>query len=335
MATNKHAQIRYNTLDKCFRNTGRNYTLDQLLEECNEAITIFDPKAEGIKKRQLYEDIRFMQSNQGWSVEFEEGLKSGKKRIYRYLNRKFSIANSPLNEEEANQLKLAMMTLERFNFDWMDELSLRLKNEFKITGDPKKLIEFEENEFLKGKENITGLYNAIRYKTPLKIKYKSFKSQQIQEIIFHPYFLKQYNNRWFLFGQNKDFQSLTNMALDRIISFKNSNEKFIEKDIDFKEYLDDIIGVTIPEKATVEKIMLKIDIDHWPYIETKPLHHSQTKHDQNNSHVFMFLKVIPNYELETLLLQHGEKIEVLEPLELRQRMAARVNQLNKLYNTAD
>ncbi len=70
MSTNKHAIIRYQTLDKCFRNFGRNYTIDDLVEECNKSIYEFTGKEGGIKKRQLYDDIRFMESEQGWSCEY-------------------------------------------------------------------------------------------------------------------------------------------------------------------------------------------------------------------------------------------------------------------------
>ena len=38
MATNKHAIIRYQTLDKCFRNPGRTYYIDDLIQACNDAI---------------------------------------------------------------------------------------------------------------------------------------------------------------------------------------------------------------------------------------------------------------------------------------------------------
>ncbi|WP_238567136.1 hypothetical protein [Jejuia pallidilutea] len=50
MSTNKHAIIRYQTLDKCFRNTGKRYYIEDLLEACNTAIFEFDPNSEGIKK---------------------------------------------------------------------------------------------------------------------------------------------------------------------------------------------------------------------------------------------------------------------------------------------
>ena len=78
LATNKHAQIRYNTLDKCFRNPGKRFAIEDLVAACNEAIYEFTGKEEGIKKRQLYDDIRFMESEQGWSIELEktkEGIK--------------------------------------------------------------------------------------------------------------------------------------------------------------------------------------------------------------------------------------------------------------------
>ena len=179
MSTNKHAQIRYNTLDKCFRNPGRNYTLDDLLEACNNAITDFDPAAEGIKRRQLFDDIRFMQSDQGWGIELDEELKFGKKRVYRYLNPGYSISQQPLSESDANHLKAALATLSRFKgtpqFDWIEELSLRLEDTFKLSNVKSNIISFEENPYLQGKEHITQLYNAIHYQKVLKITYQVFQ----------------------------------------------------------------------------------------------------------------------------------------------------------------
>ncbi|TXI67625.1 MAG: WYL domain-containing protein, partial [Flavobacterium sp.] len=100
MATNKHAQIRYNTLDKCFRNPGKRFAIEDLVAACNEAIYEFTGKEEEIKKRQLYDDIRFMESEQGWSIELEK-TKDGRKVFYRYEDPNFSISNKPLNETEA------------------------------------------------------------------------------------------------------------------------------------------------------------------------------------------------------------------------------------------
>ena len=34
----KNAQLRYNTLDRCFRSTSKKYDIDKLLIECNKAL---------------------------------------------------------------------------------------------------------------------------------------------------------------------------------------------------------------------------------------------------------------------------------------------------------
>lgn len=334
MATNKHAQIRYNTLDKCFRNTGRNYTLEDLLEECNQAIYDFDPNSEGIKRRQLYDDLRYMESEQGWNIELAENLKQGRKRVYRYTDTNFSISNQPLNEADANQLKAALLTLSRFKglpqFDWVEELYVRLDDSFNLTKNTREIISFEENEFLKGKEHITQLYNAIHYEKVLKIEYKNFKSDKPQIFMLHPYYLKQYNNRWFLFGKNKEFLNLTNLALDRIINIEETDLQYIETDIDFNEYFEDIIGVSFNEEP-LQKVLLKISNNSINYIKTKPLHGSQKIKEQNNEFSIVELELITNYELESLILSFGENIEIMVPKSFRERFKKRIKTLNSKY----
>ena len=333
MATNKHAQIRYNTLDKCFRNIGKNYTLDDLLEACNTAILDFDPDAEGIKRRQLYDDIRFMQSEQGWGIELDDELKFGKKKIYRYLDPSFSISQQPLSESDANHLKAALATLSRFKgtpqYDWIEELSLRLEDNFKLKNSGQNIISFEENPYLQGKEYITQLYNAIHYQKVLKILYRPFKSPEAQLFNLHPYFLKQYNNRWFLLGRDFQHERLSNLPLDRIEKIEESDEKYIPSDIDFEEYFDDVIGVSITDES-IQKILLKVSPDSIHYIRTKPLHGSQ-KIRQQEEHFLVELKLIPNYELESCLLSYGENIEVLEPAFLKEKLKLRIQELHKNY----
>lgn len=325
MATNKHAQIRYNTLDKCFRNPGRNYTLDDLLEACNSAILDFDPAAEGIKRRQLFDDIRFMQSDQGWAIEFNEELKLGRKKIYRYIDTNFSISQQPLSESDANLLKAALVTLSRFKgapqYDWIEELTLRLDNTFQLSKDNRNIMSFEENPYLQGKEFITDLYNAIHYKKVLQITYKSFNHPEPTVYTLHPYHLKQYNNRWFLFGKSDGFENLSNLAIDRIQKIEETNLPYLKSDVDFEEYFEDVIGVTIPE-TDAQKIVLKVSDSTLNYIKTKPLHGSQKIKSKDGNFIELNLK--PNFELEQSLLSFGENIEIIEPLSLRESIRLRI-----------
>jgi hypothetical protein len=126
MATNKNATIRYQSLNRCFRNPGRKYFIEDLIEACNTSLLDNDPSSTGIKRRQIFEDIKFMRDSQGFDAPIES-YKDGKKVYYRYSDLSFSINNQPLNEMEANQLKEALLTISRFKgmpqFEWIDEIS--------------------------------------------------------------------------------------------------------------------------------------------------------------------------------------------------------------------
>ena len=332
MSTNKHAIIRYQTLDKCFRNVGRNYAIEDLVEECNKSIYEYTGKEEGIKKRQLYDDIRFMESEQGWSIELKK-VKDGRRVFYKYEKSNFSISNQPLNETEANQLREALLTLDRFKglpqYNWINEINTRLESTFNLKQRNETIISFEQNEYLKGLEYIPVLYNAILYKKVLNIGYKSFNSDEIKSIIISPYYLKQYNMRWFLFGKSDNYETITNLALDRIESIETVKKEYINSDIDFNEYFEDIIGVTI-QNENVLNIVLKVDKTLIPYITTKPLHGSQIIYNRDNNFE-VHLILIPNYELETMILSFGERIQVLEPIILVEKLKERINKMKNNY----
>ncbi|MGO8055875.1 hypothetical protein, partial [Rhizobium leguminosarum] len=83
MATNKNALIRYKVLDNCFRNPGKRYFINDLIEECDKVLLEIDSESKGISRRQIFEDIAFMESKEGWGIELSK-LRDGKKVYYRY-----------------------------------------------------------------------------------------------------------------------------------------------------------------------------------------------------------------------------------------------------------
>lgn len=324
MSTNKNAIIRYQTLDRCFRNSGKRYFIQDMLEACNASLFEYDGNTEGIQKRQVYDDIKFMESEQGWSILLKK-TKEGRRVYYSYEDSSFSINNQPLNENEAEQLKSAMLVLGRFKglpqFEWVNEIIPKLDQTFNLTEQNQEIISFESNEFLVGAEHISILFKAIQNEQSLKIIYQSFNSDSEQIIDFHPYYLKQYNNRWFVIGKNEGYDNLTNLALDRIKSIVHASLKFDSSQlINFEEYFEDIIGVTKPTEGTLTKIVFKASSAQAPYIKTKPLHGSQKKVEEIDGDYLFSIEVIPNYELNKLILSYGSGLEVLTPSNLRDKI---------------
>jgi predicted DNA-binding transcriptional regulator YafY len=335
MATNKHAQIRYKVLDTCFRNTGRNYSFEDLMDTCNDALAEIDPKSGGISVRTLRDDIAFIESDAGWSADIER-VKAGKKSYYRYRDPNFSINNQPLNQTELTQINSALEIISRFNgmpqFAWVNEIVTKINNGFEMQDNTSSIISFDSNQYLKGIEHLGELFNAINGNKVIKMVYRPFKSDYDIDLVLHPYYLKQYNNRWFLFGLNDKYKSISNIALDRIVSFETTTLKFIKnKSINFNEYFEDIIGVTMPDMGKLAKIELLFTKEEAPYVLTKPLHGSQKKKKHDENGLTVTIEVIPNIEFEKLILSFGDKVKVVSPKKIADLFKSKYISATKLY----
>ena len=335
MPPNKNALIRYQALDRCFSNTARKFYVVDLLEYCNNALADYDSNSSGIRKRQLFDDIKFMESSQGWNIPLER-VKDGKKMYYRYSDTKFSINNEPINVLEAEQIKAALLVFKRVKglpqFKWMHALVLKLEKDFQLQTTERECISFDTNEYLKGIEHIGTLFNAILYKRVLSVVYQSFNSAESIVIVLSPYYLKQFNNRWFLFGKSNDYDTMTNLALDRIESIEELDLPYQTSTLDFDEYFEDVVGVTVPEAAELIQMKLRVSDALAPYIRTKPIHGSQKELTSISGENIFAIEVLPNYELEKLLLALGEDIEIVEPALFREKFKQRVAALYRLYH---
>ena len=329
MATNKNAQLRYKALDQCFSNFYKKFYIDNLIEFCSKVLSEHYAKSMSVSRRQIFDDIDFMKSEGGFDAPIES-YKDGRKVYYRYDNPDFSILKKPLTSTELNTLNEALETLSRMNslpgFDWVNSLQTKLKSGLDLDKNQRQIISFEENEFLKGIEFLNSLYQYIIQKQGIEIYYKSFKSESESTFTISPYYLKQYNNRWFLFGWNHQFENIQNLALDRILKIENSNEKYIVNETDFNEYFEDVIGVTNDKSAEVQNIKIQLSDNIIPYIISKPIHGSQKILGN-----ILTLELKINYELETLILSYGENMKVIEPPILVDKIKNRINKTSNFY----
>ena len=335
MAITKNPLIRYKILDKCFRNPYKTYYFETLLETINEALYEITGDDKGIKTRQLRDDIAFMRSAEGWNIELGE-FNDGKKKVYRYEDLNFSINNAPLNEIEMDQFQSAIQVLSQFEgmpqFDGIQAIIAKLKTDLKTTTNEKPFIGFDSTQDLKGIEHFSTLYNAVQNNIPLEITYKDFKNEEPYTYVFHPHYLKEYNNRWFLFGLHQEYNRPDwNVAIDRIVAVSPIAVPFIaNQSIDWPDYFSDMIGVSKSADAVLENVILHFNQMTGKYMESKSIHETQ-KHkwiDENTLEVK--INVIINYELERLIMSYGESVRVVEPSHLKEQIKSRL--LSSLNN---
>lgn len=336
MPTNKNAAIRYQTLDKCFRDRRHRYYMEDLIDKCEEAIYYYNGVG-GVSRRQIFEDIKFMESETGWSVPLER-KQDGRRVYYRYRDPDFTINAQPLTEDEARQLRSVIITLRRFrglpSNAWVDEVISNLEWRFGLRGKQENMIGFEQNPYLRGLNLLPDIIDAATSHQAVRITYRNYKNcDEEYTVVVHPWYIKQYNNRWFLMAYDAEADRISNYALDRIQNFNVEEDvAYIpNKEVDFEHYFDDVFGVTIPP-SDVEKIrvLLQFSKKQYPYIVSKPLHHSQKIVDAENR--ILAVEVRPTYEFTQLILSFGFDVQVLEPEPFKQEILANLRRNLQNYN---
>jgi predicted DNA-binding transcriptional regulator YafY len=335
MPVNRNALIRYRTIDKCLQNRRRKWTIEGLIDACNDALYEYDGIDTDISMRTIRLDLKAMRSD---TLGYNAPIIVSNKKYYSYEEEDYSITKSPLTAQDLGILQEVSHLLQQFKgFSHFNEVSEMVnKLEDKIYTEQNQLasvIDFEKNDLLTGIVWLDVLYKAIVNKTTLLLTYQSFKARSANDIIFYPYLLKEYRNRWFVLGMQKKSKEILTLALDRIhqIELLEKEQFTLHKNFDPHTYFANIIGVTrnTAEKPTL--IEFWASTYHTPYIKTKPIHASQKIIVEAKGGTHFSIELIPNFELERELIGFGDGIKILSPNNMVRQMKRKIRLMQALY----
>lgn len=211
------------------------------------------------------------------------------KKFYVYDNENYTIKpllTTILTPEECEEFAALMLFIKQIKnlplFDSIQNLIESLLDRFNLDSEMFSYVGFDQ-QYVTGNNFFPFIMNHIMNKDKINITYKPF-DDRLMTITMSPYYLKQFNQRWYVLGYSDNVPGLEgghiiNLALDRIQSTPVvvRNSPFVEKpkDLDFDTYFDDIYGVTHYEGAPIEDIKLRVDKSYLGYFETRPLHEKQ------------------------------------------------------------
>lgn len=322
MPVSKAASYRHKLLDSFFRNTSRKWTKKLLLEAMNKKLTEEIGPEATISLSQIRNDIEDMKSIHGAGIEMR---REGSEYFYYYEDPNETIFKINIVEKDMALLHLSVHLLRQIHgFSLAEEISEivnKLENRIELPEDLKSsVIAFENSPVALGADNIGDIYEAIINKRLLKIKYQHFKASTAVEEVISPYYLKEYNNRWFMFGWNTSANRLENKPLDRILDIRVTSGDYKENDCFYpEEYFKNIVGVTNTH-GKIENIELLFTAHRAPYVRTKPLHHDQTLKLYADGTLKIKISLKINPELKSLILGFGKDVEVLGPPALREEI---------------
>lgn len=347
MPITKNAYLRYRIIDEIL-SRGNRITLNELHRKCNKRLE--DEGYAPIQYRQFHNDILYMMNSypNGYDAPIKYEF-NGHEKIYYYEDPDFSILNQKITSKQYDAFEKALHFIKQnigiLNLQEYEPIIENIEKSFKMDNLNDLVVIYDQNKDLKGTQYFNILYNAITAKKVLKITYKPY-SGNISIFTIHPYIIKQYNNRWYLVCWEEKSQSLYNLAFDRIEKVKEDlKTNYKTTNIDFQEYYEECIGVTMYENAKSEEILFWVSENRCPYINTKPIHPYQTE-IKNKSSLAKYedilqklpagrlykLKLKLNKELITELFSFGEDLVVLSPKSLQESLFMKNTKMLELYN---
>ena len=343
MPKNKNFQKRITILDECFASRSSAYTLEKLMEVITKTLEV------PVSRKTLQNDIKYIretiENNQSKNIDFSENpvfipkLFEGKKTIFKYAYESLALGNQLLSKSDEEQLEETLAILSRYrnreDFFWLDELFPRIEASFNLVHeDYNGLISYQSNRDYSGQSWVGKLYNQLLLRKVLIIEYKGFKDLNSYVRKIHPYHLKQYNDRWFLFGfeESEKYTGITNLALDRIIEITESIENIKPNETNWGDFFDEMIGVSRPNNEDAVEVKLRFSSKRIPYVITKPIHGASQKLDSTDSeNRTIILNLFPNNEMYQTLLSFGSDVEVLAPEKVVEKFKEITSEMKNNY----
>lgn len=211
--------------------------------------------------------------------------------------------------------------LSAYHIEGMTELALKHREKIVLTDAPT------------GVENVQIILEAIDKKRGIECDYYSFNKKSIKQQKLIPYFLRTWENRWYLVAEpDNHHHGQSVFALERMDNIRLTEEKMLpSKNITAEEYFDGSFGVNHSDDQKPERILIKVYSTQVEYIKALPLHESQKEIEATDEWSIFEYKLVPCYNFYQQLLWHREKLEVLEPQNVRDEIKNSIKKMLEHY----
>ncbi|PLX13386.1 MAG: hypothetical protein C0594_01280 [Marinilabiliales bacterium] len=174
------------------------------------------------------------------------------------------------------------------------------------------LVSYESTGDLIGIQLLSKLLLAIRESRVIKFVHENFYTGRIGDFEIKPYFLKEYQSRWYIIGEVDWDKKFWNFGVDRIQDLEITDKVFKRKKADLEKLYEHTIGLNFnePKPERVELLFNEIQIK---YVRALQLHESQIEGETKDGFTAVDLYVRPNYEFMQKILMMGDGVEVIKP----------------------
>jgi predicted DNA-binding transcriptional regulator YafY len=287
--------------------------MKRIIEVCKEQG--IDVSHETIQK-----DIKMMKKDRpngfGAPIKFDF-----QQQEYLYTDPNFTINGVKLTREDASVLEESLVLIKCM---LRTELGDKLRHAMeKVLSTSIEEVDFNERYPIlktmepprsRGYEFMDLLLECCKVGIPISFVHYSYKNEVFKPVVLHPYVVREFENRWYVFGYSEKHDAYRSFGLDRIyepikldLHYKKGNTKQI------LSFLNDMYGVFPLTTEEPIPVVLRADRLTTKFLSAYPIHISQVveKYDFGSSEITLTL--IPTMELIQLVRSYGQSLKVVEP----------------------
>lgn len=332
MPAHKSKNFRFRIIDNCLNDKSRTWTLENLISEVSQKLTN-EFNVEKVSKRSIQYDIALMREQPPMGYNAPIVCLNGN---YSYSDENFSLRNCQLSKPDIDNLTEVVNTLKQFkNYAHLgDILKLIEKIEAIIALNPvpnSPFVAFENSDKLvKGIVWLKQIFDAVQHKRVIELTIKEFDDSIVQQVI-HPYYLREFQSEWYLYGLNEHNHSLEMVPVQKIAAISPQIITFIENSIYTPAYFNSLFGLQPSENIKAVEVSLKIDAHLVKEFSQSPIHATQTLTNVDENGALLQLKIILNKDFTQFVLKHGAHIKVEAPEKLRKTIIQELKTAHEAY----
>lgn len=169
--------------------------------------------------------------------------------------------------------------------------------------------------------NLPVVIDAMCQNKRITFSYRNYSRVNLSHgVEVNPYFVKIFDQRWYVIGLNVADGRIKTYSLDRISDLSITARSFTMPDgFSPQDFFDDCFGITTNHDEPKD-IAIKANVTQAKYLRGLPLHHSQREELHDTYSIFTY-RMRNTYDLMQKLLSLGPSIEVLRPKEMRVQLA--------------
>ena len=211
--------------------------------------------------------------------------------------------------------------LSAYHIEGMSELAVKHRDKVKLLNAPT------------GVENVQIILEAIDKQKGIECDYYSFDRATKKQQLLIPYFLKTWEQRWYLAAEpDNRHHGISIFALERMDNIRLTEQKMLpSNDVTADEYWEGSFGVNHSDDQVPQRIIIKVYGSQANYVRALPIHESQKELERTEEYTIFEYHIVPCFNLYQQLLWHREKLEIIEPIEMREEMTKVVKEISNLY----